>query len=104
VTTLLAALSSAALRRHIPAFLADGHAACNNPGVDPDWFFPDLGGSYAQAKQVCLRCPLVNACADYAISTGEKAGMWGALTPNEIKAVRLCRTGNCEHREHWRIA
>lgn len=33
----------------------------------------------AEAKAVCATCPCLQACREYAISTGELYGVWGGL-------------------------
>lgn len=48
-------------------------------------FFPEAGGyhAYAEAKAVCATCPVQAECAAYALRTGQPAGCWGGLTPEE---------------------
>lgn len=65
-----------------------GRAACRNE--DPDLFFPD-NDAYRQileAKEVCLGCPVVAQCAEYAIARPELAGIWGGLTRTERRNRR----------------
>ncbi|MBB2914907.1 hypothetical protein FHS43_006219 [Streptosporangium becharense] len=62
---------------------------------DPDIFFPafdDMRGgagaerrAYAKPRQVCARCPVWRQCRAYAIERGERYGMWGGLTPRQIR-------------------
>ncbi len=66
------------------------HAACR--GMDPNLFFPDLGGSTgaANAKHVCATCPVQDHCLDYALDNNERSGIWGGLgEPDRRKARRL---------------
>jgi WhiB family redox-sensing transcriptional regulator len=54
----------------------------------PDMFYPDnrAQNSYhdiAYAKKACRMCPLLDACATYAIIANERDGIWGGLTTNE---------------------
>lgn len=64
------------------------HAACCEPGVDPELFFP-LGESgpaarqIADAKAICAQCPVAAQCRDWALRTGEPDGIWGGTTPEE---------------------
>jgi WhiB family redox-sensing transcriptional regulator len=46
-----------------------------------------------QAKQVCAVCPVSRDCLDYALTTGQAAGMWGGLNEDERKSMarRLAR-------------
>jgi WhiB family redox-sensing transcriptional regulator len=68
-----------------PRWLADG--AC--VGTDPEAFYPlDEDGSGAEpARRVCAGCPLRRRCLDYAISTGQPAGIWGGRSTNERTQV-----------------
>lgn len=35
------------------------------------------------AKRLCDRCPVRDACRDYAIANDEQDGVWGGMTPDE---------------------
>lgn len=63
------------------------NAACK--GVDTNVFFPTGSGrnAYVKARGICLRCPVKVECAQYAIESGSKYGMWGGLTKEERKGV-----------------
>jgi WhiB family transcriptional regulator, redox-sensing transcriptional regulator len=66
-------------------------AACRN--LDPDLFFPigTTGPSVSQiaeAKQVCLTCPVRNACLNWAVSHYQDYGIWGGTTELERQALR----------------
>jgi WhiB family redox-sensing transcriptional regulator len=52
---------------------------------DPDLWFPETGGSQAaaEAKAVCVRCPVRAQCLDYAVALGIRHGVWGGTTPEE---------------------
>lgn len=65
------------------------HAAC--AGRDPRAFFAN--GCHAReqvkaAKQVCAACPVREECAQWAISTGEKNGVWGGMSQKELRQRR----------------
>jgi WhiB family redox-sensing transcriptional regulator len=71
-------------------------AACRQPDVDPEWFFPVSEGGPARrevaaAKSVCARCPVARECLDWALQTGEPAGVWGGATPEERRTMRAAR-------------
>jgi WhiB family redox-sensing transcriptional regulator len=71
-------------------------AACRQPGVDPDLFFPvaESGPAVRQiaaAKAICGRCPALAHCRSWALSTGEPDGIWGGLTPTERRRARRSR-------------
>jgi WhiB family redox-sensing transcriptional regulator len=71
-------------------------AACRDK--DPDLFFPpeEERGRYAAfretlAKRICLRCPVLRECTDYALVADERYGVWGGLTPVERGRLRRRR-------------
>lgn len=71
-------------------------AACRQPDVDPEWFFPvsDVGPArheVAAAKSVCARCPVARECLDWALQAAEPAGIWGGATPEERRTMRATR-------------
>ncbi|MGP3691536.1 WhiB family transcriptional regulator [Streptomyces sp. IBSNAI002] len=51
--------------------------------IDPELFFPELGGTTHHAKAACARCPRVQQCLDYALSNDERYGVWGGLSVRE---------------------
>jgi WhiB family redox-sensing transcriptional regulator len=60
---------------------------------DPELFFP-IGNTgpallqIEQAKAVCRRCPVVQECLTWALETGQDAGVWGALSEDERRALK----------------
>lgn len=72
-------------------------AACHK--TDPAIFYPEQGGSYAAARAVCKRCPVINECLQYALDemTSVRSdmedlaigmhGMWGGTSPLERWAI-----------------
>lgn len=50
---------------------------------DPDAFFPEKGGSTADAKKVCAQCGVRAQCLDYALRADERFGVWGGLSTTE---------------------
>jgi WhiB family transcriptional regulator, redox-sensing transcriptional regulator len=61
--------------------------------VDPELFFPigTTGPAAVQveeAKAVCRRCPVVNDCLQWALASGQDAGVWGGLDEDERRALR----------------
>jgi WhiB family redox-sensing transcriptional regulator len=63
------------------SFIAD--ALCAQ--TDPEAFFPEKGGSPKEAKQMCARCDVADACLQAAIDNEEEFGVWGGLTARERK-------------------
>jgi WhiB family redox-sensing transcriptional regulator len=60
-------------------------------GVDPDLFFPERGASTKEAKGVCHGCVVKKECLEYALTTGEKFGIWGGLSERERRRIRRQR-------------
>jgi WhiB family redox-sensing transcriptional regulator len=62
-------------------------------GEDPDIFFP-VGNAgpaltqIAEAKAVCVRCPVMDACLEWALSRPERSGVWGGTSGQERDAIR----------------
>src|SRR5260370_34894967 len=57
--------------------------------ADPEAFFPEKGGSTREAKRVCGVCEVRAECLEYALSNGERFGIWGGLSERERR--RLAR-------------
>ncbi|WNM68991.1 WhiB family transcription factor [Mycobacterium Phage TribleTrouble] len=56
--------------------------------VDPDLFFPERGQPGAPAKSVCARCPVIDQCREFALSSPtELWGVWGGLSQRERRAI-----------------
>ena len=65
-------------------------AACKNIS-QPDIFFPGRGESSAPAKAICAGCPVRAECLDYALSHGERVGIWGGTSERERRRMRSRR-------------
>src|SRR5215212_108659 len=69
-------------------------------GVDPDLFFPERGASTREAKEVCRGCVVRNECLEYALTNGEKFGIWCGMSERERRRIRrqqaLARTSAAE--------
>jgi len=61
-------------------------------GVDPDLFFPERGASTREAKEVCRGCVVRESCLEYALSNGEKFGIWGGMSERERRRIRRQRS------------
>ncbi len=60
---------------------------------DPELFFPvgNTGPALAQieeAKKVCERCVVKEACLAWALESGQDAGVWGGLSEDERRALK----------------
>ena len=60
-------------------------------GVDPDLFFPERGASTKEAKEVCRGCVVREDCLEFALSNGEKFGIWGGMSERERRRIRRAR-------------
>lgn len=63
--------------------------------TDPEIFFPEKGGSTREAKQVCAACFVAAECLDYALTMGERFGIWGGLSERERRAISSGTTTAC---------
>lgn len=68
-------------------------AAC--AGMDSDLFFAELARgynarhAYTTAIETCQRCPVRQACEDFAQTEPvERHGVWGGLTPEQRRRAR----------------
>lgn len=61
-------------------------------GVDPALFYPGRGDNFAaaEARSVCLDCPVREDCAEWAIRH-ERQGIWGGLSEKERRRLRKAR-------------
>ena len=67
------------------------HAACRD--ADPELFFPigNTGPAVTQiddAKEVCQRCKVMEPCLQWALASGQDAGVWGGLSEDERRALK----------------
>jgi WhiB family transcriptional regulator, redox-sensing transcriptional regulator len=71
-------------------------AACRDE--DPELFFP-VGTSgaaladVAAAKTVCRACPVTAPCLEWALESGQDAGVWGGASADERRALRRAGGG-----------
>lgn len=70
-------------------------AACRHE--DPDLFFPigTTGPAQAQTEQaraVCRRCPVREACLEWAMDTGQATGVWGGTSETERRSLKRRRS------------
>ena len=64
--------------------------------VDPELFFPvgTTGPAAIQvvaAKAICMQCEVRMECLEWAMTTGQDAGVWGGLSEEERRALRRAR-------------
>lgn len=58
------------------------------PQTDPDAFYPDKGNSSAEAKQVCVMCPVRRECLEFALDHDERYGVWGGLSRPQRRRLK----------------
>jgi len=63
--------------------------------TDPDAFYPEMGASVRQAKAVCAACPVRAECLDWALTNGERFGVWGGRSERERRAITRGTTTVC---------
>ncbi len=66
------------------------HANCS--GANQDLFFPERGASTRKAKAICAACGVKEECLEFAITQGERFGIWGGLSERERRKIRRQRT------------
>lgn len=66
-------------------------------GTDAEDFFSDDPDAVAYAKAVCAGCPVSADCLRHAVTHGERHGVWGGLTADERRSVRLRPTAVRSH-------
>jgi hypothetical protein len=62
-----------------------GSEACLD--FDPEFFYSEFAIDIEVAKAACATCPLLNACAKYAIKH-ENYGVWGGMSAEERYTAR----------------
>ena len=63
--------------------------------TDPDAFYPEMGASVRQAKAVCAACPVRAECLNWALTNGERFGVWGGRSERERRAITRGTTTVC---------
>ncbi|MEU4348274.1 WhiB family transcriptional regulator [Streptomyces sp. NPDC023838] len=51
--------------------------------TDPEIFYPETGVTCRTAKAICMACDARAACLEYALTRGERFGVWGGLSERE---------------------
>jgi WhiB family redox-sensing transcriptional regulator len=83
------------------------HGACTSKNAE--LFFP-VAHTYGwrkqteAAKNVCAGCPVREVCLQWAVETGQQAGVWGGLSERERQALspeRRSPTQVCLDEQMW---
>jgi WhiB family transcriptional regulator, redox-sensing transcriptional regulator len=66
-------------------------AACLDE--DPELFFPigntgPAQGQIEEAKAVCGHCEVFEICLEWAMASGQEAGVWGGLSNDERRSLK----------------
>ena len=48
--------------------------------VGGDLWHPGKGEQANEAKRICLQCPVIESCLEYALEHTELEGIWGGLS------------------------
>lgn len=68
-----------------PHLVWKGRAACK--GVEADIFYPVSDEEADDAKVVCRRCEVREACLEHALAYRERDGIWGGATERERRRI-----------------
>jgi WhiB family transcriptional regulator, redox-sensing transcriptional regulator len=74
----------------MPAPELAGELPCQ---AGPDLFFSADRADIKRAKRICLDCPALAACREWALTRPEWYGVWGGLSERERRRIyrtRLC--------------
>lgn len=74
---------NASLRIYSEPWMAE--AICAQ--TDPEAFYPEKGESTAEAKRVCMGCPVRQVCLEYALERKELFGVWGGLSVRDRRKL-----------------
>jgi hypothetical protein len=83
----------AAYAADTPAVLDRPDLGCREPDVDPEIFYPGRGGSPAAAVAICQACPVTDECREWALTSGQRFGVWGATTDDDRRRIMRERYG-----------
>ncbi|SIJ20807.1 transcription factor WhiB [Mycobacteroides abscessus subsp. abscessus] len=70
-----------------PLTLEFRHEGICRQRPDVEWF-PENFAQGLAAKRVCLQCPVMAKCRDYALANADVSGIWGGTTDSERRRIR----------------
>lgn len=56
--------------------------------IGGDLWHPEKGENATAAKRICQRCPVQQACLQWALDNHERSGIWGGLTGRERRPLK----------------
>jgi WhiB family redox-sensing transcriptional regulator len=56
--------------------------------ADPEEFFAKSTPAIQRAKRICRACPVRPQCVQFAVTNGERFGVWGGLSQTELRPLR----------------
>lgn len=61
--------------------------------TDADLWFPEKGETTVAhaAIRICQHCPLIDTCLDYALTNGERFGVWGGRSERQRRELATRR-------------
>lgn len=57
-------------------------------GMNPQAYATSIRAAVTKAKEICGTCPFINGCREWSVSSGERFGIWAALSPGERSHLR----------------
>jgi WhiB family transcriptional regulator, redox-sensing transcriptional regulator len=87
VSTALAFSPGAAVPLPRPGAAGDWTLLAECQYTDPDLFHSGDPGQTWHAKRVCAACPVREECLEYALSAGEKWGVWGGTSERQRQRI-----------------
>ena len=60
-------------------------------GIPVELFFPPVEHEGDEAKSVCEMCSVREPCLEWAMTSGERFGVWGGLTSQERRSLATRR-------------
>lgn len=64
------------------------NSACSDKSIDPDTFYSYTPKDITKAKDICSECPIRKECLSDALNSGERWGVWGGASQNELRIAQ----------------
>lgn len=77
-------------------------AACTDPSVNPDWWFPvneqKTNIELQIAINICNECPVRRKCLEFVMDNWPMYGIWAGHTQRELKNIKKKKEKQNEHK------